>query len=425
MSIKNKFFLVYILVAANTAVYGQIAAGKCKFLGNVINTHVPPTFNTYWNQVTPENGGKWGVVESTRDVMNWSTLDLAFNHAKTNNFPFRLHTLIWGNQQPLWIADLPPAEQLEEIIEWFSLAGSRYPGPDWPENVPFFIDVVNEPINDPPNQGGDGGNYIQALLGPTGSGYDWIIKAFELARQYFPSAKLHINEYNVINNDTRTTEYLYIINLLKARNLIDGIGIQCHRFEIESAPSSQLLNNLNRLAETGLPIFITEFDAGNIGGTGTPDDNQQLEVYQRVFPLLWNHPAVQGITLWGYIQGQTWQSTAFLLRSDGTERPALTWLKNFVPTTSGGTFCLTTDLEIKGDYALSVYPNPSPTGRFIVEVTHHDALLIIRDSHGKLLLQRHIKANEPAELTLDVSDGLYLMEVRHKKQIFFRKLAVH
>ncbi len=422
----NSFVLKVFLVAAfasGFSCHAQIAAGKCKFLGNVIGNSVPPTFNTYWNQVTPENSGKWGVVEATRDVMNWSALDMAYNHAKNNRFPFKFHTLIWGNQQPLWIASLPAEEQLQEIEEWFSLAGARYPGADWPEDVPFFIDVVNEPINDPPNQDGDGGNYIQALLGPSGSGYDWIIKAFELARTYFPTAKLHINEYNVINNDTRTTEYIYIINQLKMRNLIDGIGIQCHRFEIESTPSSQLINNLNRLAETGLPIFITEFDAGNLGNTGTPDDNQQLEVYQRVFPVLWNHPAVHGITLWGYIQGQTWQSTAFLLRSDGTERPALTWLKGFVPTTQGGTFCLVTNIEEKLP-RLSVYPNPSFNGTFTVITGGKDFYIRVTDVLGRLLLQKTIIANEPTTFILSEKPGLYLMEAGNGREQYCYRLII-
>jgi endo-1,4-beta-xylanase len=402
---------------------GQIAEGKCKFLGNIIANSIPTSFNTYWNQVTPENGGKWGSVEGTRDVMNWSALDNAYNHAKNNGFPFRFHTLIWGNQQPLWIADLPAEEQLEEIIEWFSLAGARYPDPSWPEEVPFFIDVVNEPINDPPSQGGDGGNYIQALLGPDGSGYDWIVKAFELAREYFPTAKLHINEYNVINNNNRTTEYINIINILKAKDLIDGIGIQGHRFEVESATVNQLKSNLDRLAQTGLPIYITEFDIGNIGGTGEPNDAQQLEIYQRVFPVLWTHPAVHGITLWGYIQNQIWQPTAFLVRSNGTERPALTWLKSYVPSVSGGSFCLTTSLE-EPTLGLTVYPNPSPTGKFVLESAEYDLNISIRDIQGRIIMRQTINANNPTEIDVSNAPGLYLMEVSNGKQTSYRKLMV-
>src|SRR5690606_8519655 len=32
----------------------------------------------------------------------------------------------------------------------------------------------------------------------------------------------------------------------------------------------------------------------------------------------------------GYIQGDIWQEEAYLLRSDGVERPALTWLMQYV-----------------------------------------------------------------------------------------------
>jgi endo-1,4-beta-xylanase len=412
-----------LLFAFTILANGQIADGKCKFLGNVISNSVPPSFNSYWNQVTPENAGKWGSVEATRDVMNWSALDNAYYHARNNGFPFRFHTLIWGNQQPVWMVDLPAEEQLEEIVEWFSLAGARYPDPSWPEDVPFFIDVVNEPINDPPNQQGDGGNYIQALLGPEGSGYDWIVKAFELAREYFPTAKLHINEYNIINDNNRTTQYLQLINILKEKNLIDGIGIQCHRFEVENVPVSQLKDNLDRLAETGLPIFVTEFDIGNIGGSGDPNDNQQLEIYQQVFPVLWGHPAVQGITLWGYIQNQIWQSTAFLVRSDGTERPAMTWLKSYVPTTQGGSFCLTTNIEERTP-GISVFPNPSPTGKFILESTESDLTVSVRDIQGKTILYRTISFNEPAEVHVSDIPGMYLMEILNGQQSSYRKLII-
>jgi endo-1,4-beta-xylanase len=110
--------LGFVLIS-NAEIKGQaippIAAGKSKFLGNIYSAAQLPGFNQYWNQVTPENAGKWGSVEATRDVMNWSDLDAAYKLAKDNGFPFKLHVLIWGSQQPAWIENLPPAEQLEEI----------------------------------------------------------------------------------------------------------------------------------------------------------------------------------------------------------------------------------------------------------------------------------------------------------------------
>src|SRR6185503_15698866 len=111
-----------------------IATGKEKFLGDAYSSPQATSFTAYWNQVTPENGGKWGSVEGTRDVMNWNDLDAAYNVAKTNGFPFKFHTLIWGNQQPAWIETLAPTEQLAEINQWFDAVAARYPGLD-------FIDV--------------------------------------------------------------------------------------------------------------------------------------------------------------------------------------------------------------------------------------------------------------------------------------------
>ncbi|WP_262892685.1 endo-1,4-beta-xylanase [Hymenobacter qilianensis] len=85
-----------------------MATGKPKFVGGALSNSQGVNFDKYWNQVVSENDGKWGSVEATRDVMNWTGLDLAYNQAKSQNVPFRMHVLVWGNQQPAWIENLPP-----------------------------------------------------------------------------------------------------------------------------------------------------------------------------------------------------------------------------------------------------------------------------------------------------------------------------
>ncbi|MBX2966363.1 MAG: endo-1,4-beta-xylanase [Cyclobacteriaceae bacterium] len=415
---------VKILIQAFTAVFiflsvqvnAQIADGKCKFLGNVIANSVPATFNNYWNQVTPENSGKWGSVEGTRNVMNWGALDLAYNHAKNNGLPFRQHTFVWGQQQPAWITTLmndsskPIEERYEEVRgeveEWIRLYCERYPDTD-------YIDVVNEPFHATPS-------YDLAL----GSGWNWVKWAFEKAREYCPNAKLLLNDYNIINSNSATDSYVSLINILKAEELVDIIGVQCHRFETESAPSATLKANLDKLAATGLPIHITEFDIGNLNNEGTPNDAQQLEIMQRVFPELWNHPAVQGITIWGYIQGQTWQSTAYLLRGDGTERPALTWLKNYVPTVPGGSFCLTTSVE-ETQPALNIYPNPAPGGRIMLESEGPQTTAIIRDPLGRVVETVVIPEREMMPVQLDAARGIYIIEVRQNQKATYKKVLVN
>ena len=48
------------------------------------------------------------------------------------------------------------------------------------------------------------------------------------------------------------------------------------------------------------------------------------------FTMFWNHPKIVGVTYWGYIVGRTWVNGSGLINADGTERPALTWLIDFV-----------------------------------------------------------------------------------------------
>jgi endo-1,4-beta-xylanase len=308
------------IVPAEDGLDAPIAAGKPKFLGSAYSESQSANFTAYWNKVTPENAGKWGRVEATRDVMNWQPLDAAFELARASGLPFHLHVLIWGNQQPAWIETLPPAEQLEEIEQWFRLLAERYPGMD-------FVEVVNEPLHDPPDQrGAGGGNYVEALGGRGATGWDWVVNAFRLAREHFPDSQLMINEYSVTNSVERTQQYLKVVRLLQAENLVDIIGVQGHAFSTRpDVPMTTHRRNLDTLATSGLPVHVTEMDVDG------PDDSTQLANYRRIFPVFWEHPAVQGITMWGYRPG-LWRSDegAYLMHANGVERPAMVWLKDYV-----------------------------------------------------------------------------------------------
>lgn len=299
---------------------GPLAEGQSKFLGSAYGAVQAEDFETYWNKVTPENAGKWGSVEAVRDQMDWRALDEAYRFSRLHNLPFQMHVMVWGNQQPEWIEHLPPAEQREEIEEWFAAVAARYPELD-------FVEVVNEPLHDPPGKDDEGGgNYLEALGGNGVSGWDWVLESFRLGRKYFPHSVLMINDYSITDNDTDTGRYLSIIRLLQKESLVDAIGVQGHAFATTAkTPMSVHRTNLDRLASTGLPLYVTELD---IDG---PTDEVQLQDYQRIFPVFWEHPAVQGITLWGFRPG-LWRTKegANLVRADGSERPAIKWLRTYL-----------------------------------------------------------------------------------------------
>ncbi len=72
-----------------------LATGKPKYLDGVYSPSQVPFFTNYWNQVKPENAGKWGCVEGTRAVYNWTELDAAYALPTANGYPFRFYPLIW------------------------------------------------------------------------------------------------------------------------------------------------------------------------------------------------------------------------------------------------------------------------------------------------------------------------------------------
>ncbi|MBN1953269.1 MAG: endo-1,4-beta-xylanase [Bacteroidales bacterium] len=295
-----------------------LADGLEKFLGCSFGPDSKIDFEGYWNQVTPGNGGKWGWVEGTRDVMSWTDLDEAYQVAMDNDFFYKHHVLVWGSQQPSWLAALDSAEQRAELEEWFSAVAERYPDLD-------MIEVVNEPLHAPPDANHEGG-YIGALGGSGETGWDWIIEAFRMARSAFTdTTMLMINEYSIMNDVQNTEDYMEIIRLLMAEDtLIDAIGFQAHGFS-HTASNATYLRNIDSLASTGLPIYVTELDID--GNT----DLQQVHGYMNLFPLFWEHPAIKGITLWGF-RPAMWRGDegAYLIDEYGVERPAMLWLRAYL-----------------------------------------------------------------------------------------------
>jgi GH35 family endo-1,4-beta-xylanase len=274
------------------------------FVGNITtNGAVRSDFLQYWDQLTPENEGKWASVEGTRDVYNWAGLDRAYNFAIQNNIPFKQHTFVWGNQSPGWINSLSPSEQAAEIEEWIRDYCARYPRT-------AMIDVVNEATP----------GHAPAAYAQSAFGNNWIIRTFQLARQYCPNAVLILNDYNVLS--WNTNEFIQMATPAINAGVVDALGLQAHG--LESWSLNDISMKLNQVAALGLPIYISEYDVART------NDQEQLSIMQTQFPLFYNHPSVEGITLWGYVVGSTWVNGSGLIQSNGTPRPAMTWLRNYL-----------------------------------------------------------------------------------------------
>lgn len=278
-----------------------------KFVGNITTGgQVRSDFLQYWDQITPENEGKWGEVEKTRDQYSWAGVDRVYNFAVQNNIPFKAHTFVWGAQAPTWISSLSPADQRAEIEEWMRDFCTRYPRT-------AMIDVVNEAVE----------GHAPARYAASAFGDDWITESFKLARKHCPNAILIYNDFNFLTWDT--DPILNLIDRAVKSGYVDAVGLQSHSlYDPKIWSTQEIKDKLDYIhSKTGLPMYISEYD---IEAT---DDQTQLRYMQMHFPTFYEHPHVHGITLWGYIYGSTWRTGTGLIRN-GQPRPAMTWLMNYL-----------------------------------------------------------------------------------------------
>jgi endo-1,4-beta-xylanase len=289
---------------------GGAAAGGAspvgKFVGNITTGRsVDPSgrkFSTYWDQITPENAGKWGSVQrSATAAFDWTTLDSIYDYAQKNNVVFKQHVFVWGSQQPT--GTLTEAD----VKKWMTEFCKRYP-------KTALIDVVNEP---PPHTTP---SYANAIGGGTNGDWKWIINAFTWARAACPNAILILNDYNNIEYADQNQHFIDIAKTVKAAGApIDAVGAQAHGLagNISTNTMKSLLTKMH--TDTGLPVYITEYDIG------LADDQQQLTKYQEHMGFFLGTEWIRGVTIWGWIDGQTWVKDTGLIKN-GNARPAMTWL---------------------------------------------------------------------------------------------------
>ena len=131
---------------------------------------------------------------------------------------------------------------------------------------------------------------------------------------------------------------------------IDAYGNQAH--ELGGCSATDLSTALKKQQDAlKMPMFITEYDIGDYDPE--THGNSQKNDFQTQIPLMWEAPYCAGVTLWGYVYGKTWinlkdknnpsqdardENGKLIgpgisgLYINGEERPAMTWLKEYMQT---------------------------------------------------------------------------------------------
>ena len=316
-----------------------LADGAAKFVGNITTrTQVRSDFTQLWNQITAENECKWASIEGTRGKFNWGGCDAAFNWAKNNGGHFKFHALVWGSQYPNWLNGLSADETRKAITNWMDAVKQHYPDLE-------MIDVVNEAIKSGgkyhSNYGSQGNNNIIAALGGDNGNYEFVQTAFKMARERWPDAILIYNDYNTVQ--WQKNEGIDLIQkLVKAGAPVDAYGLQAHDMMSQGGGqggtggggSCLSLSTLKSTIEeiwnkTQIPLFISEYDIF------TNDDNVQKKCYSEQISYFMENEHIAGITIWGYIYGATWNDGTSGIIKDNKDRPAMTWLKEYLASNKG------------------------------------------------------------------------------------------
>ena len=284
-----------------------------KFVGNIDTSGaVRSDFVSYWDQFAPENAGKWPSVQgSSASTFNWNALDSMYKYCEDNNILFKEYTFLLGSSLPGWMGALNTTTGPAAVQNWMKSFCERYP-------KTRVIDVVNEP---PPHATPV---FANAIGGGTGTTWDWIANAFRWAHEACPNAVLVMNDYNNVEYAADIQNTIDIVTAIKKLNApIHAIGCEAHN--VLNIPSSTLSANIEKIVSaTGLPVYITQYDIG------LADDELQKQQYQDHLTMFWENPSVRGVTIWGYVVGYTWRANTGIMNSDGTKRPAMTWLMDFL-----------------------------------------------------------------------------------------------
>ncbi|SDE49386.1 endo-1,4-beta-xylanase [Glycomyces harbinensis] len=253
------------------------------------------TLTSEFNSIVAENAMKWDATEPSRGQFSFSGGDQLVALAQEHGMEVRGHTLVWHAQQPGWVQGLAGQALHDAMTGHIAGVAGHYQGQisSW--------DVVNEAFE------GDGSRRQSNLQTQLGDG--WIEDAFRAADAADPDAKLCYNDYSTDGINAKSTAIYDMVVDFQARGVpIDCVGFQTHLST--GADLSSYQENLQRFADLGVDVEITELD---VGGSGSA----QADVYRAVTEACMNVDRCTGITVWGITDKYSWRGEETPLLFDG------------------------------------------------------------------------------------------------------------
>lgn len=343
----------------------------------------PGTYNNTlareFNGVVGENAMKWDGLQAVRGTFTFAGADAMVNFAQQNDMIVRGHTFVW-HQQSGFAATMPAQATVQATRDTMfkvmkthiTTVMTHFKGKihEW--------DIVNEAVarDSAGMRLGTGTSSSFWSLRTDAANHDWdfVDSAYTYARLADPAAFLVYNDYDCEGMGKKSNLVFTLVSRLKAKGLIDGVGLQCHFYVPGTSTgsngafsASEMAANLKRLAELGLRISLTEIDFR----VPTPPTSAHLaaqrDAYETLLGICLANPNCKNFFLWGLNDGSSWIPGQYagqgapLLFDDGfNPKPAYTGLQTVfkVPVAlrasrNGGTILLSrerwnADFDLRG-----------------------------------------------------------------------------
>jgi GH35 family endo-1,4-beta-xylanase len=285
----------------------------------------------YFNTALPGNAFKWRHTEPRPGELDYAEADRCLAWCEQQGFATRGHCVFYSTDIHIqdWVLALDE-HQLRRAMERRARGvARRYRGrvPDW--------DLSNEMLDDV--------DWFRMRLGD-----DIVREMAEWIKEEDPDAVIYFNEHDILTGGD-VDEYVALIErMLELGVPLGGIGCQGH-FDYP-VDVSHVTPVLDRLAQFGLPIKITEFDIGIplkqerlrgvpwirgsekykdlakyrqvLAAHGEAYEEEKAASLREAYRLMFAHPAVAGIVMWGFWEPYHWRGKGGIFRRDFTPYPA-------------------------------------------------------------------------------------------------------
>lgn len=315
-----------------------------------------------FNMFTPEHEAKWCMISTGPGTYDFDKFDELVEFAEAHDMVIHGHALVWHSCSPDWVenATWTRDEAIEVLRNHITTVVSRYKG-----RIAYW-DVVNEAF--------DGPNYRDtAWLRLIGE--DYIEMAFQFAHEADPDAILLYNDYGGEQMNSKSDAIYRMAQDFVERGIpLHGIGMQSH-FDLGNIRFDSIADNMQRLAELGLEVQLTEVDIKYLGDADEEILRRQAADYYHLMETCLDAENCTAFVVWGVTDKYSWLRSAsffnnptvepLLFDADYKPKPAYFALMDLLARRAGVTSVLSDDqiaaiLEGPGANS-SAIPEPTKT----------------------------------------------------------------